>query len=99
MRRAARIDDNHNEIVAALRQIGASVQSLASVGGGVPDVLVGYRERNIILEIKDGSKPPSRRRLTDAEAKWHSEWKGQVATVNSVEEAIQVVSQIGREWV
>ena len=43
MRRAAKIDSNHAEIVAALRGIGAYVMSLASVGGGCPDLLVGFR--------------------------------------------------------
>ena len=43
MRRAARTDSNHEEIVKALRAVGATVQSLAGVGHGVPDLLVGYQ--------------------------------------------------------
>ena len=55
MRRAAKVDANQAEIVQALRQIGAVVQSLAAVGNGCPDLLVGYRNRLFLLELKDGS--------------------------------------------
>ena len=87
MRRKARIDGNQNEIVAHLRQLGMSVCLLHTVGDGVPDVLVGYRGINVLLEIKDGSKPPSRRELTEDEQKWHLEWRGQLAIAESKEQA------------
>ena len=93
MRRAAKIDDNQNEIVKALRQSGASVQTLAAVGQGVPDILVGYRGRNLCVEIKDGGKCPSKRKLTADQVKWHSEWKGQVCVVESVDEAVALIKQ------
>ena len=65
-RRASRLDDNHGEIVTALRSVsGVSVSSLAGLGDGVPDLLVGARRVNYLCEIKDGEKPPSRRSLTD----------------------------------
>lgn len=91
MRRAANIDANQPEIVAALRGVGCTVQHLHTVGKGCPDILVGKNGVNILMEIKDGSKPPSRRGLTDDEARWHQVWRGQVCTVNSVEEALGVV--------
>tara|TARA_R110000824_G_scaffold352903_4_gene540006 strand:- start:889 stop:1209 length:321 start_codon:yes stop_codon:yes gene_type:complete len=88
MRRAARIDDNQNEIVKHLRDHGASVQILSMVGKGCPDILVGYTNaigvrRTIVLEIKDGNKPPSQQRLTADEEKWFDTWKGDAAVVNS----------------
>jgi hypothetical protein len=52
MRRAAKVDANQTEIVQALRQIGAVVQSLAAVGNGCPDLLVGYRNRLFLLEFE-----------------------------------------------
>ena len=91
MRRAARVDDNHPEIVKALRQIGASVQSLASMGQGVPDLLVGYAGANVLLEVKDSGKSASARKLTPDEEQWHWEWRGTVIVVNSIEEAIIAV--------
>lgn len=89
--RRARVDDNHAEIVDALRRAGASVQSIATVGKGCPDLLVGHRGRNILLEVKDGSKPPSARKLTPNEHIWQAYWQGQVVTVESVEQALKAV--------
>jgi hypothetical protein len=52
---------------------------------------VGHGNRNWLLEVKDGSKPPSARRLTTDEADWHVLWQGQVAVVNSPDEAVRLV--------
>jgi hypothetical protein len=92
MRLAAKTDRNHAEIVRALRRCGCSVQSLAAVGGGVPDLLVGFCGRNYLLEIKDGKAPPSQRRLTSEQTRWHESWRGKVHVVTSVEEAIRAVA-------
>jgi hypothetical protein len=89
--RLVRRDRNHAEIVAALRGAGCSVQDLAAVGGGVPDILVGRKGRNFLLEIKDGSLPPSDRRLNDSQVAWHRAWRGQTEVVLSVEDALRVV--------
>jgi hypothetical protein len=91
MRRNAKIDANQPEIVAGLAAAGCSVQSLATVGKGCPDLLVGRAGRNFVLEVKDGGKSPSRQRLTEDEQAWHANWRGQVATVRSLEEALAVI--------
>lgn len=54
-RRAARRDRNEVEIVAALTAAGASVTYLSSPG--VPDLLVGYQGRTLLLEVKVGLGP------------------------------------------
>lgn len=84
---AARTDSNQAAVVSALRQIGASVQSLHRVGYGVPDLLVGYRGLTMLLEVKDGDRSPSARMLTADEREWHAGWSGHVAIVGSPEEA------------
>lgn len=89
--RAAKVDANQPVIVAALRKIGASVQPLHAVGQGVPDLLVGFRSRNVLLEVKDGSKPPSAIGLTSDQVRWHACWNGQVHVVYSIDDAIRVV--------
>jgi hypothetical protein len=93
MRRAAKVDANQAEIVEALRRIGASVQPLHAVGQGCPDLLVGWRGIVSLLEVKDGSKPPSARKLTEDQVKWHAEWRGQVAVVENVEQAIEAITR------
>lgn len=91
MKRAARVDANHAEIVRALRSAGMKAVSLASMGKGIPDLIVGYRGRNVLLEIKDGAKVRSAQALTVDEANWIATWPGQVAVVRSPEEAINAV--------
>ena len=41
MRRAARVDANHHAIVQCLRSVGAHVESLAAVGGGIGSGVFG----------------------------------------------------------
>jgi len=76
MRRAAKVDANQTQVVIALQAAGATVQSLAAVGQGVPDLLVGFQGKTLLMEVKDGSKPPSARRLTEQQITWHGAWRG-----------------------
>ncbi len=89
-----RLDANHNEIVSALRTAGASVQSLASIGGGCPDLLVGVHGVTTVMEIKDGSKSPSKKQLTTDEQRWYDAWNGSKFIVYSVEQALQILSSL-----
>ena len=92
MRKRAKLDENHHEIVATLRKCGATVVSLAAVGAGVPDLLVGWNGRTCLLEIKDGSKPPSQRKLTEDQMRFHRDWRGgSIAIVDSVDAALRVL--------
>lgn len=92
MRHRAKTDANQAAVVAALRRIGASVRSTASIGDGFPDLAVGYRGQNFLLEVKDGSKSPSRRELTDDEKRFSLEWRGHYAVVTSANDAIAIVT-------
>lgn len=89
--RAARIDANQPEIVAALRKAGCTVQHLHSVGKGCPDLLVGRAGVNYLIEVKDGAKRPSDQKLTPDQVAWHSVWHGQVSVVNTVDGALAAV--------
>lgn len=96
MKYAAAIDRNQPEIVAALRAIGARVQHLHTVGKGCPDLLVGYKGNTVLLEVKDGTLSPSRRKLTPDELEWHTAWVGgPLHIVNSAAEAVGVVYATG----
>lgn len=90
MRRYARTDANHAEIMRALLRVGCRVVDLSDVGGGTPDLLVRDLAGNVrLLEVKDGSKPPSARKLTPAQVAFHAEWP--VTVVESVDAALQAV--------
>ena len=91
MRKVCRVDSNQQAIVAALRQHGCTVQHLHQLGQGAPDLLVGHGGYNYLIEIKDGSKPPSKQRLTPDEQQWHQSWCGQVAVVSNVDQAINLI--------
>lgn len=94
MRRAARIDDNQPDIVAALRAVGASVQSLAALGKGVPDLLVFFRGRLFLLEVKNPLQSRSDQQLTPDEAAWHAAWGGPVYVVRTIDEALVVIGAV-----
>lgn len=93
MRYANRIDANQNKIVDALRKAGAVVR-IISQGDGIPDLLVGYNGFTILMEVKDGDKVPSARKLTEAEQKFFDDWRGgMLVIVNSVEEALEMLGR------
>lgn len=94
MRRAAKIDANQPDVVAALRKAGAKVQSLAAIGAGVPDLLVSFRQELFLLEVKDGAKAPSAQALTDDQVRWHTAWGAPVHVVNSPEAALRAIGAI-----
>jgi hypothetical protein len=94
MRRAAKVDRNQAEIVAALRAAGATVQPLHAVGQGCPDLLVGFRGCNLLIEVKDWRAAASDRRLTPRQQEWHGGWKGIVAVVEDAPAALAVLGLI-----
>lgn len=84
-----KIDGNQKEIVRDLRAIGASAQSLADIGKGCPDIVVGYRGSNFLFELKiKGEK------LTEAEAEFHQKWNGQLSVAYSLEDVLKIIGAI-----
>lgn len=88
--RRAKVDGNQRAIVQALRAAGCTVQTLAAVGQGCPDLAVGRGGRTYLLEVKTATG-----KLRACQAVWRSNWNGQVATVRSPEEALAVVGKVG----
>ena len=89
MRRAARVDANLEEVVKAFRKLGCSVNVR---NDDMADLDVGYGGLSIIVEVKDGAKPPSRRELSDDERDFHQQWgRRYCRVVLSLTEALKVV--------
>jgi ABC-type sulfate transport system substrate-binding protein len=86
MRRAAKVDTNHAEVVQALQKAGASVQSLAQIGQGCPDVLVAFRNDMFLLEIKHGKG-----KTNELQKRWHVAWNAPVHVVYGVDDALRAV--------
>lgn len=96
MRTAARKDANHQEIVEALRQVGAKVKDLAGLPGAL-DLLVGFRGQLYWFEIKDGRKMPSQRKLTKEEQAVFDEFDGcPVYKVESVDQAYRILGIVDK---
>lgn len=92
MRRAAAVDANQAEIVAALRAVGATVITCHAVGKGFPDLVVGYRGETFLIEVKDPSQPLHRHELTPAQVEFHAAWRGRpIAKVFTVLEAFSAI--------
>jgi Holliday junction resolvase len=92
-RRAAKVDANHTEIVKGLRQSGCTVLDLSAVGKGCPDLLIGRCGYNLLMEVKDGSKPKSARKLTGDQIAFFAKWRGNVQVVKSLQEAIDIINE------
>jgi hypothetical protein len=92
MRRAAKVDRNHAEIVAALRQVpGLSVYDASRFGGGFPDLVVGWKATHCwLMEVK---APGHRTRLTAEQMQFRAAWTGPYAIVTSPAEALEVVGE------
>jgi hypothetical protein len=95
VRRASNKDSNHAEVRAAFEAMGCTVENLESPTAGVPDLLVGIFGLTELVEVKDGTKPPSARKLNDAQREWHARWRGRKpVVVQSVDDAVAVVAKL-----
>ena len=92
MRLHGKIDENQSAIVDALRAVGATVHSMASLGDGALDLLVGFRLAMFLLEVK-----AEKGVLTPAQRKWHHSWQGRpVVVVRSPEEALIAIGALSK---
>lgn len=89
MRWAAKVDLNQPEIVDALRKVGVSVVSLASIGQGCPDLLAANGDKCWLVEVK-GPKG----KLTPDQERFILDWAGTVHLVRSVDDALRLVAVI-----
>ena len=82
-----RKDEVQDDIVAALRKIGATVYII----GRPVDLLVGFQARNFLFDCKKLGW--TRKDLTPFQKEFIATWRGQVRVVSSAEEAITVVTK------
>jgi len=88
-RHAARVDANQATIVAALRKAGASVQPLFRVGDDCPDLLIGYRSQNFVIEVKT-----PKGLLSPGQTLWFRDWRGQACIAHTAEEALRSIGAL-----
>ena len=92
--RRARVDANQAEIVAHFRDHGFSVAHTHTVGSGFPDIAISRNGKTKLVEIKDGSKPPSARALTNEEVIFHDTWRDEIYLVKDKDD----VDLISKFW-
>jgi hypothetical protein len=79
--------------VDALRLAGYSVEVLSDVGRGCTDLIVGYPGGNLLMEVKQPGQS-----LNALQLEWHRRWRGDVAVVESAEEALaELRARTGRQ--
>ena len=85
-RRIHRIDGVQAEILDALHRVGCTTQSLSSIGGGCPDLLVARAGKMWLMELKSdaGELEPSQRQ-------WSDHWNAPVYLVRTVAQALTTV--------
>ena len=93
MRKHARKDTNQDDIVKAFRNFGFTAHVTSQLGNGFPDLVVGKHGVNYLVEIKDGTKPPSKRALTDDEFEFHWKWRGSIHIVESVDDVLRLAGR------
>lgn len=87
-----RRDANEEAIVAVLKRVGATVEFLHPAPrrgrSGLPDLLVGFRGINILLEVKTPTG-----QVDDDQAAWHLRWRG--GPVHVVRTEVEALRAIG----
>lgn len=89
------VDSNHKDVVKELRKLGAVVTSVTCVKEFC-DIVACFNGSVILIEVKDGSKPPSQRRLTEREQKYHDKLEKVgcvVHIVNNLEEVNYLIDE------
>ena len=85
-------DGSQDEIVAALRAAGATVQDLSRIATpGVPDLLVGYQGRNYLIEVKPEHGTKKQLSLRPSQEEWHDKWHGQVSVAHTPRQALLII--------
>jgi hypothetical protein len=86
-------DDNHKEIDDLFNKLGWSTLDISSLKNCADIVCAkGNREINITIvgEIKDGSKPPSQRKLRKGEQEFRDRWRGYWFKIESLHDVLEI---------
>jgi hypothetical protein len=96
MKYAARVDANQLATIKEFQRAmpDASVYDASACGEGFPDLVVGWRGRNYLFEVKNPEMSPSRRALTEPQEAFHGSWQGQVHVVHSAAEMLAIMLRL-----
>src|SRR5262245_12764646 len=87
-----KVDRNHWEVFTAFKDRGWFVISTAEVGAGFPDLLIARGGDLLQIEVKDGRKSPSERKLSPLQELYHADLRAAGCPVLMVESVADVES-------
>jgi hypothetical protein len=89
MRFALRVDANQSQVISALEAAGATVEVI----GKPVDLLVGFRGRFFLMEVKDGGKKKSAQKKTALQERVFSKFEGcPISLVDGPEAALRALN-------
>lgn len=94
IRRAAKIDENQPALVELIRAMGVSVAITSAAHDGFTDLVIGFGGVTVLVEVKDGSKPPARRKLTPQQVTFHGSFKGAITVIENEQQAVELVNRL-----
>jgi hypothetical protein len=92
-RQAGRIDIVHKECVIAFLYHGCSVKTLASVGEGVPDLLVGDHGVTHLVEVKSHPAGTQKGEPNAAQKQWLLGWTGDYTITRGADDVKRLVEK------
>lgn len=95
-RRAAKTDDNQKEVVSLFRKLGWYVLIVSQLKNCC-DIIVSKNGFTLAVEIKDGKKPPSARKLSEGEQRFKDEWLGEWRLVENDDDVLKLNEEI-KTW-
>jgi Holliday junction resolvase len=88
---AKKTDKNQQEIMDALRKHGAFVVDMSKAGKGFPDLVVGYKNITLLIEVKSSPKAL----FTQDQLKFIANWSGgPLVRADDVESALRILRMI-----
>ena len=86
-------DDNHDDVVKMFISCGWSVLDVHELKNCC-DIIVSRAYQTVAIEIKDGSKPRSKRLLTTGEKKFKSRWGGMYAVIETEKDVMDLTEEM-----
>lgn len=92
--RARRVDANSTELCDAFERLGFSVWKV----NDVVDAVISLGGLSWAIEIKDGKKPPSARKLTPRAERFRATWRGGIYLAKDLKDVERLAATF-RRWV
>jgi hypothetical protein len=85
--RARKVDANQPKLRTLWRAIGGSWLAIVPEFGGEPDALIGWRNDDRLIEVKDPEGTAQQQTLRPDQVIWHRSWRGRpVALVKTFDD-------------